>query len=157
MQRRDADSEPRSVEVYRPKRPLPPDVLQPIESPVGGSGLSAIRKELEYYPSEYYDDRTIQIHTLLKNPFLNHLVMRLGFDDDRDMIMLAISVNGENLSYASNLSHSIFCHQLEKPASKELGTSVTHRKEPGSANNLNQSGRGFSPEPAGESPGGLTP
>ena len=102
MQRKDADSEPRPSESYRPKRPLPPEILQPIEAPASESGLSAIRKELEYYPSEYYDDRTIQIHTLLKNPFLNHLVMRLGFDDDRDMIKLAISVNGENLTYASS-------------------------------------------------------
>ena len=102
MQGKDEGAESKPTQPITLKRPLPPKPPQLPESSLVESSLSAIKKELEYSPTEYYDDRTIQVHTLLKKPHQNHFVMRLGFDDDRDMIKLAVSANGENLMYASN-------------------------------------------------------
>lgn len=87
---------------YEAKRTPPPLPEYMCNESLAPSPFFTFNEELEYSPTVYYDDRTVQVYTLTKKPEFNHWVMRIGFDDDRDLMKLAVSVNGENLKYATN-------------------------------------------------------
>jgi len=100
---------------------------QPLVGPADCSSSSATASSFKCRPSEYYDDLTVLRHTLFSQHEQHNMVLSLGYNDDYNMVDMAVSINPASLRYASprlQADTEIVSAAIHHPTQKDSSPSV---------------------------------